>query len=562
MRLSKALFVGLLALGLVLSGCSSEDDGGNKDKSVNKEDVLGESKDEKKKQFYLPDGLRDIDPYETVKVLDGADDLEFVPSDDYGDVLCYVGDMKTFRTPNQEDAFDPFLTSTTYTKYGLCTSDGTIIKNPIYQYIWQSPAGHIVLSHPHPEEMAGSWDSDEPVSWEESGVTNAVTIIPSDGSWQLYLPADTWENAWNTGTFEEDGSFSVYKQNPDGGADYYFYDENCNLVSQVSGYDYITEFNMGLANAYKYGNGGDSKNVFIDIDGNVVLGPYKNASHFTEQGVAYVETQDGFGLINTKGEFVVQPEYESIRTEFTSEGFRFSGVKDSKRTFFNSDGSVLHSFDDERSVTLFGSKDKMVYRSYGVNYESKYRRVADDSELVCQHCQNSPNDYINDGEYYVYRDPQTEVCCLFDYSGRKLAELDGYIYADNMVSDSRMIMYVAKAKNPPSQTNEYGGYYRDYVIFDVNKGEEVIRFECASQASFVQDKKYIVVSFRTDEGADHDGQYLYDVENKKVLFENALGVFPYTFKDKIYYNVYTENYSRLYDENLKLVLSITNSDNV
>ncbi len=87
--------------------------------------------------FLLP-ALPDIGKYEADKVKRWYDGPmpELIPTDEYGTLVPYAGDVAEYEILNDGLGKDSvYGTYTTRLRYGLCTVDGVIVTDPLYDYI-------------------------------------------------------------------------------------------------------------------------------------------------------------------------------------------------------------------------------------------------------------------------------------------------------------------------------------------------------------------------------------------------------------------------------------------
>jgi serine/threonine protein kinase len=98
----------------------------------------------------------------------------------------------------------------------------------------------------------------------------------------------------------------VVGKNTNGDFKYGFIDANGNWVIQPK-FDYVNDFNNGLARAYngKYG--------FIDSKGNWVIQPKFDCVNDFINGLAKAQLNEKCGFIDTLGNWVIQPKFSSLR---------------------------------------------------------------------------------------------------------------------------------------------------------------------------------------------------------------------------------------------------------
>jgi hypothetical protein len=85
----------------------------------------------------------------------------------------------------------------------------------------------------------------------------------------------------------------------------------------------------------------DSSYVFVNKLGQQVFGKkFRNASGFNN-GLAYVQEKDKYGIINNKGVYVVQPEYEKISQVWETDMEMFAVKKDGKWGFMDKSAKMV-----------------------------------------------------------------------------------------------------------------------------------------------------------------------------------------------------------------------------
>ncbi len=525
--------------GLLLCGCAYV----NHQQQYNKDNVKQVAENE----FYLPNGLAEIEKYHESEFSDDSDSLEFIPSDEYGELLIFTGGAQIYTSETDEENQDELYDygPTRQMRYGLCTKDGRIVKQAIYSYIMNTKCGHYVLHYPMEFN-----EGDDELAYHSK--TDAQTVIPCDGSWKVEIPEGNWQNGTFLAEFGDDGSFATYTRI--GGSrnnTFTFYNAQGKATATVTGYDYISKFSCGLARGRRQGNG-FSEYDYLDINGNVVLGPYTSASDFTEKGVAQVgKTNLGDCLIDTSGN-ILTPFYVSMRADTydpTNEYPFYALSNDlTQQTYFGRDGKQAFTLDSGDRTTLFGSGECISYRKYDGSYS--FYRLSDNSEIVCSHCGNSPWDTVG-GKYFIDHDSVKNTACVFGYDGKHIVTLENYRWSEELIEGTDILIYASSNPADPDKI------YR--VLYDLAKQQELISFE---DANYVQttNTRYLKIRINT---IPTPTAYIYDIETGKKLFENSLSIDVQQGSDgKKYFSVYTNSHTRVYNENMEQIISFTNSNNV
>jgi hypothetical protein len=93
----------------------------------------------------------------------------------------------------------------------------------------------------------------------------------------------------------------------------------------------------------------ETKYGFINKKGQIVYSFSASRADSFSNGLAAVETLDGIGFINEKGEFAIQPKFSGIfgQTPHFSEGLSLIGLKGNKIGFIDKTGKVVIKIDYE-----------------------------------------------------------------------------------------------------------------------------------------------------------------------------------------------------------------------
>ena len=254
------------------------------------------------------------------------------PRKDYGTLVPFVGSKKDYKIPGSNDDEDSFYfgEEMRYGKYGLCTLGGMIVLDAVYDEIYPV--------YDRYGETCGYYSAVRyyDVDAENQTRKTQTYLIKSDGSAVYDLGGYSLMNV-------SDEGYTVYKGDIMTGnhivSMYFGFDgklrastpDTAEADDSFSSYGHIGYFaKNGLANVvYSEYNGDDSFDIayYIDKDGNTVIEGFRDAMPFSDYGIAVagVESEstdeDGtkyrntvYGLINSKGEWVIAPEYDYINT--------------------------------------------------------------------------------------------------------------------------------------------------------------------------------------------------------------------------------------------------------
>ena len=100
---------------------------------------------------------------------------ELIPSDDYGSVLPYLGGEVYTEYP-----YDDMASVIPSYRYGLCTADGTILTDPVYNHIYQATWYDYALGRTHSLPV---WVLTQTAEGDDGEYYTAVGLAALDGSW-------------------------------------------------------------------------------------------------------------------------------------------------------------------------------------------------------------------------------------------------------------------------------------------------------------------------------------------------------------------------------------------
>lgn len=489
---------------------------------------------------------------------------DFIPSDEYGMVIPYIGTYRLFETPKEEGS--DWHAEQGYASYGFCTADGRIVmdasdKNSYVNYRETDDGfGYYTLTREvHPKE-------DSPDEY----IPGETYVIPLDGSWCLKLPQGSWVSNSGGGYI----GICDYSDNEMVKVRMYNYDGE--LVRTIEGSDSTGVFSNGLMLVSRWTDNGYSAD-FVNEDGEKVLGPYSSASDFNKYGITAVKDEDGAYLVNTKGERLTgyyDSFYKEYSDDMSNHVFTARHSDDNKKSDIYSDkgvllgtaeGSSYYSFrflDDGRILyyyTYYDVNDKG-YADYST--ERMIWRFLDSGEnFVSEELGVSPNSYSGTDNCFVYNDKTNKKGYLIDTEGKTVAVLDGASEVLDTTENGEYAIFIEGEYDYSfdEETGKPDLDTRKTHIYDSKKAEIVYTIGAYSYAHF-SDKNKRFALLTTYEAEDMydimggDPKYtLFDAQSGKVVFENCLNISIYEIGESTYINVCTDNSSALYDGNLKLV---------
>ena len=295
---------------------------------------------------------------------------EFIPSKEYGAILPYIGG---------EQSVEPYFEGKSYSPsflYGLCTADGTILTDPVYNAVFQADwyDSAFDLSHDLP-----IWILTQTAQREDGEYYTSVGLAALDGSWFTgmiyessdihssshgllmklddetavmvglrgqelfrwtlddFLPADHDYRNWFfddglSWCLRNNGSRLYYRPSELGldGPDYVWLDPYTGEVLSDPDLDYPVEF-LGVGKTYFDGG-------WCQLSGTTMT------IHYDDGATASFTTEKG-----------VEPYYD-----VTADYFRFS-FSDGGGYICGHDGTVLVSSDGEYNLYLYRDADDTVY---------------------------------------------------------------------------------------------------------------------------------------------------------------------------------------------------------
>lgn len=137
-----------------------------------------------------------------------------------------------------------------------------------------------------------------------------------------------------------------------------FVNRRGNVVPNFDQYTDVKEFSFGLA-AASYNDRNGRRSGFVNRDGKMVIGPFRNAElQKFENGVAVVSVYSGFGkpkagLVSTTGKFVVPMSYEGISPIGNG---KFWAHRNNRVVILDSTGKVFIKFPDDCTAVVAPDK--------------------------------------------------------------------------------------------------------------------------------------------------------------------------------------------------------------
>jgi len=468
---------------------------------------------------------------------------EFIPSEEYGTIIPYIGAYKEFSTD-----FDTMY----YASYGFCTPEGKIVmdasKNVPHIWLNRCPDGFEYYQ----------------VSFNESDFDVAparTLIVPRDGSWSLEIKRG-WVGSVGDGVI----CINVVKDNENYQTYTELYDYNGKKLGKIDGYDSLGTYSHGMFNAEKWGSDSSSPSAcYIDLNGNVVLGPYKYAQSFSKEGVAIVTDLDGeCYMIDTKGNRITHGNYESIHRLSYDENkpyYYSANIKEkyATRDILDANGNFIVQQKGGAHLNFCLQKNGDIIYYYRNNDGTfTWKHLIDGTPVVSKDYGVSPNQYDNGVDVYVYKDEEKKTAVFMDGEGNTVAYIeDDFERLNGVSSDGRYISYVSRrwesVYDPKTNTNKQVNNSRQ-KMYDTETDKVIIDLEGDGYISFAGDRYVIVSTYRYDGSMSGQSlQFLYDLEKGEYIVKNARLISTFSNDGKSWFNVCTDNYCALYDHEMNVV---------
>ncbi len=491
--------------------------------------------------FYIKGELPDIGEYSaknTAGRFYSEYTPEFVPSDEYGTVIPYVGSAKDFYTE--------WGYSEMYADMGFCTPDGKIISDANGRYsnirLERTDDGFEYYSvYIYPQN-------------EQDYAGNSI-IIPVSGKWMLNMGS----GMWNAGegiisnvdwTYDEDGSH----------AKTICYNYDGELLFELDGYSSYGAFSHGLLPVSIYDNQLNiQKAGYINTKGEIVIDGYCHCNEFNSEGTAYVTPDnEQYYLINTKGE-------------------RISDIY----TNMYSTGDGYYRADNNNSCELLDAKGNLIATANGVKYadftvlengEIVYtdyhtvNRCSDGSLITCKESGYPAKAVIGKSLFVCSRGegvkkyPKTlnasvEYSYIVDYDGNTVLKFEDNNSYSHFLTNDGLFIYSGNDMLVKSEDEVEDRFYTRGI--NINTGKEVFSYDKSGYAYSVDtDGKYIKIGLTDNKG--NTSLSLYSTEKGEFVLENCSVIEYYEVNGNKYFTAAADKLCTLYDENLRIIYQTIN----
>ncbi len=484
---------------------------------------------------------------------------DFIPSDEYGEIIPYVGNYRTFVKTDSPD----WQAEQGYAYYGFCTSDGKIVMDA------SDKTGFI--NYFETDDGFGYYSVSREIEQKDDApdefFSNETLIIPKDGSWCITLEPGSWMQGSGYGHF----ATCIYpRYDEEGIVKTVIYDYNGNVVTTLEGVDSVYFTAGGLLYTSKWENS-TSYQYYMNYDGEIVFGPYQTLAHFNDKGITYVEDyNDEWYFVNADGTRLTYKEYDAIHRNggYDSDNEVYvARYPDGKRTIdvYNGNAEIIGTIYGVSGANFrFPDNGEIIYSFYSDSGREIFKKLADNSDFVSKEYGVMPNSYEGDDNTYIYKDDEKNIGVIFDGSGDTVAVIDDlYSYMD-MSEDGRFITYSVGdydfALDAETRT-EHITDSRRTVVFDLETKEQVYSVNGSGYTYFVGDNdRYVHISIYNETSffGGTSTYYLFDTLTGKAVFADAKQLTYTKVGENEYYSVSTENTCTLYDGNMNIIIKLYN----
>ncbi len=343
--------------------------------------------------FYL-DALPDIGEYDSGEPKRWYEEYtpEFIPRDDYGLLLPYAGERRVFYEPQgiEEDfAVDRW-------KFGLCTEDGRVVTDAVYDYITDTDAGQYLLTRTKANET-DPYSEGEVTAWVAAADGSYCTELFRGEGFCYYIGGGVY-------------TVSRYSWMMGNGQRYYSCDDGV-TKEVMNGYD-------GIYYESGYFVGFDKKDDFVILDSSFnelikmdASPEIVNEDYFIFSSLKGGERLSGLARLPS-GEVVLEQRYEYLGY---AEGCFYSYDGETFTTY-NRQAEPIDSFTYKDAANVF-SDDGRLFTFADKNYDAVYYTADGRTFGEGEHVYDYSSGYhIFNGDKgaTVYDEELNEVCLIPD----------------------------------------------------------------------------------------------------------------------------------------------------
>lgn len=490
---------------------------------------------------------------------------DFIPSDLYGTVIPYISSVKEYTVAEDEE----WSSSSVYCTYGLCNEEGRIIMDPQSSlenaFHHESPDGFGYYELDFMDESA--YDSPNFGAFP----VGKRFLIPDSGKWMIELQEAAYIGRIDGGKIAvmEPSKFNSEQAYPE---EYkaVFYDYNGKKLFEIEDIDYVGESFGGLTKVSGLLNGKRAE-WLVDDNGKMKRGPFESIYSFDGHAVAVVKDADGTSyLMNTDGERITQRDYDEINSIYSGVyGFAARYYTEDGNILtdvFNGKGELLCTIDYNKYPDITITPDNTVIYYYRPSYGSDEMifKYGDGTDFVSKEYGVMPNRIVAAEDMFLYENEETGESVVFDEYGETILKAHDINAIYWMNGNERYLTYstgdVQYTYDEELEKSIFTSTLEAH-LFDTETGETVLSIKEGGYGAFVgTDGRYFLYS--ANESYDPMGTSalygLYDTLERKLVFENCLSLTHMKIGGKSYFNVGTENYCTLYDEDMNAIIKTIN----
>ncbi len=371
---------------------------------------------------------------ETVKRFFDYYNDTLTPSDEYGELVPFAGDILAYKSTKEGDQ------SKTYqVLYGLCTADGRIVVDPVFD----NAVTHKIVGGQLYELYVGS---------AEAKYAEKRLLIASDGSWMMELPKNG-----NVSSISGDGRFVIERTvtvrrnkknvkiiyydfyNMANGKKVFTFDKKLTQAANTS--FEIGNFSNGLApvnvtvTTETAGKDKDGKNItikneersayFINTSGKKVFceQTFTMVEEFWE-GLAVIQNTDGlWGVIKQDGTYLYEPQFKKINRNASAGYFACEG-EDCYYINDTNGQTAFNVYSENADINVIGTENIIYKKTFNYSGKTEFFSAVTGKAFVCNTTGQFPD--ANSGEHGIFTCSYGSVTDVFDCFGNSIAEIVGF----------------------------------------------------------------------------------------------------------------------------------------
>ena len=422
-------------------------------------------------------------------------------------------------------------------RYGLMTLDGKIVAEPVYTHYRRMSCGDT-------EYYCMKYIEHE--LYEGGEFYCESTLIKTDGSWSLKLEDEVESLSENRIITSKYGS------------EYTVYDYEGNVIFKGKGKSRSSQAGYQNGIFLTYGNNEDNTKdvIAFDENGNEIFGGIACCGPFyTDKAVASPD-YNTYGIISSKGEWLLEPVYEEIKSYNNGEGFRVTEgdtvkIYDNKLNLLSTEPIKEADEDDSLRKEYLGEAGE--YYRYRDNKPDSYiRNVHTDELVVCKNNSLPATEIVrSDGEKTLFSAvDENNTLWVFDIEGEVFAEYKNTQAMGFAADDFYWLSNGGTVDYFDAKTNRkiFSAYSDDEKLTKVDLLSDECDYLCVAELGDYHTSHYNDVRY-----------HLYNYKNGEYVFKDCEICTIEEFEGKIFITVIDEDYATVYDENLNALLTVKNA---